>query len=292
MLIYSCINLLYELCGDIMNDRRTGKYEDSENTPRKSRVDKHEKIYDELNNKIGYSEAIDLSSGAAIDLTDIEESRKKRESYLTVKEVQNIIAPKEEVISKEIKKEEIIDPKNFDINSILEEAKKNRSEVDELEGKRNLKDDDYNVLTNLNRKYLHKKDVTVEETEELQELIDTITQNSVPKEVTDDDNELLAELMTTSINSESLAEKEETEDLDEIQEKQNDIETEKQEKTNNSFYTKSMEITDADFDIKEELQSEIKKNSNLAIVLVALIFLILAALISYFLLRHFGINIF
>ena len=284
MLIYTCINLLYELCGDIMNDRRTSKYEVSENSPRRSRVDKHEKIYDEMNNKIGYSEAIDLTNGATIDLNGLEETRRNRENYQSVKEVQNIIAPKEEPISKEIKKEDIIDTKSFDINVILEEAKKNRSEVDDLEKKRNLKDNDYNILTNLNRKYLHKKDITQDDTEELQELIDTITQNSISKEINDDNNELLSELMNTAIKPELLKELEEAQN--------NNSSEEKQEELTNSFYTKSMEITDADFDIKEELNTEIKKSNTLVIVIVALILLLLAGVIAFFTLRHFGINIF
>jgi len=286
MLIYTCINLLYELCGDIMNDRRTSKYEVSENSPRKSRVDKHEKIYDEMNTKIGYSEAIDLTNGATIDLNGLEETRRNRENYQSVKEVQNIIAPKEEPISKEIKKEDIVDTKSFDINVILEEAKKNRGEVDDLERKRNLKDNDYNILTNLNRKYLHKKDITQDDTEELQELIDTITQNSLLKETTSDNSELLSELMNTAIKPELLKE------LEEAQIHEEDEQEETKKELVNSFYTKSMEITDADFDIKEELDTEIKKSNTLVIVIVTLILLILAAIIAFFTLRHFGINIF
>lgn len=272
-----------------MNNRRADKYETSDTGARSSRVNKYEKLYDEMNNKIGYSEAIDLTSNATLDLNDFGKTKKSRENYQQVKEVQDLIAPSEP-ISKEVKKEET-PPPSFDINVILEEAKKNRSEVDELEVKRNLKDSDYNVLTNLNRKYLHKKDVTEEDREELQELIDTITQNSISTEIDDDSKELLSELMTATVKTD-FDKEEEVPVAEEEQQKEN-----KEEETavvaSNTFYTKSMEITDDDFDAKEDdHHSEVKESNTLIIILVVLILLVLTAIISYFVLRHFEISIF
>lgn len=299
MLIYSCINLSYELCGEIMNNRRGDKYSDSVNITRKSRVDKNEVLYDEMNNKIGYLESIDLTSNATINLTDLDEPKKSRENYQQVKEVQSIINHKDEPISKEIQKNEMPEIKNFDINSILEEAKKNREEVDDLERKRNLKDSDYNILTNLNRKYLHKKEVTPEDTEELREIIDTITQNVITKEHNDESKDLLSDLMSTTVNADLDMEElqdavNEEENDEEVKiDRENDEESDTNAKvTPNTFYTKSMEITEDDFDLKEELHSEIKKSGNLVIVLVVLILLVLTAIITFFILRHFGINIF
>ena len=46
----------------------------------------------------------------------------------------------------------------------LEEAKKNR-EIDELEGKRNIQNED-SILNNLNKKYLYQKGFSEEDNEE------------------------------------------------------------------------------------------------------------------------------
>ena len=268
-----------------MDNRRLDKYDTSNKPTRSSRVDKHETLYDELNSKIGYSEAVDLTSNATLDLNSFAANKKSRENYQQVKEVQDLIAPTEP-ISKEVKKEEIQTPKSFDINEILEEAKKNRGDIDDLEHKRNLKDSDYSVLTNLNRKYLHKKDVTKEDVEELQELIDTITQSSITTETTDDGKELLADLMTASVKTDFDDDEKTTKDEEEVEEELSAT------VAPNTFYTKSMEITEDDFDVREEIQSEIKKSNKLIIVLVILILMVLTAIISYFILRHLEISLF
>ena len=73
--------------------------------------------------------------------------------------------------------------KIYDINSVLEEARKNRKETDELEAKRKLKNTSYNILADLNKeeleKYREEKKLRSlenhEVTSELREIIDTIT---------------------------------------------------------------------------------------------------------------------
>ena len=44
----------------------------------------------------------------------------------------------------------------YDINNVLEEARKNRQEKDDLEEKRKLKNQSYNILSNLNKEELEK----------------------------------------------------------------------------------------------------------------------------------------
>ena len=100
----------------------------------------------------------------------------------------------------------IDDKKVYDINIVLEEARKNRQEKDKLEEKRKLKNTSYNILADLNIEELEKykaekiKKIMTPEEEEFRDLIDTIASKTLAGEIDKETSvNLLSDLMATSV---------------------------------------------------------------------------------------------
>ena len=119
-----------------------------------SRSDRNKELYENLGNNTRYTNITDVTNANAIDLTTATRNTNTREGYHQVKEFKNI-----EPIPK-VKKE--LDDFNFlyknrenriyDVNKVLEEARKARKDTDEKEEeKRKLKDNSYNIITSLNK---------------------------------------------------------------------------------------------------------------------------------------------
>ena len=172
--------------------RRSDRYRESlepVDNVKSSRVKKNHVLYDEINSKIGFEEITPYNSDDQINLSSLDMENLKRSEYQRVKDYKDLLEGKEEVEEQE-KVVKVVPKKNYE----------NR-EIDELEGKRSLKGDDYNVLNSLNKKYLHQKGFTEEDNEELKELIDTITSKTLVDDIRDDEEkELLSELLATTID--------------------------------------------------------------------------------------------
>lgn len=242
---------------------RSERYSDRSNVvrTRATRTKRNEHLYDDLNHKIGL-EVINFDTQTGIDL-----------SSLVKEEPVNINNPEQNIDAVEQDTSEV---KVFDVNSILEEAKKNRTEIDELEKKRKLKNEEYNVLSDLNKKYITQKDKINKELEEegLEELIHTITSNTLVKDVKD--QELLSELLPTSTNIELPQSK--TEQINSVQKTEDGHLV-------NSFYTKSMDLSEEDFEMSEEFVDNGKKKKTLLIILVVIILLSIIVTVAYFILK-------
>ena len=225
-----------------------------------SRTKKNAYLYDDINNKIGL-EVVDFDN-KSIDLPSI------------IKEEQDL---NKDIIPSNFEKE-IEEKKVYDINSVLAEAKKNRTEIDELEKKRKLKNDEYNILNNLNQKYITNKDKRKNEfdEEELKELINTITSNTLVQDVKD--KELFSDLMATNADLD-------LHDIDDNTSK--DLETEKDGDGHivNSFYTKSMDLSEQDFDMSDEFTEGNSKLKTFLIIFVILIIVGIISVVVYFLLK-------
>lgn len=274
---------------------RLDRYHENEQTKViPSRLSKNRHLYDDLNNKIGFEELTNFDTQTRIELTSLNGARKSRESYQQIKDYTGLIPD-------ELKEEKPqIEPeveKVFDINSILEAARKNRVEVDELEKKRKLKDEEYNILSDLNKKYLSKEK---DEYEGLEELINTITSktlvNDIKKEEEKEEMDLLGDLVATSIDLQVKAPDEyETTEISTLVTK---IEVEEcvddelnQKEIDDSFYTRSMDLSEHDFDFDEltEKKSSIKK--GILITLIVIILLLIIAVVGFFVLKNMGINL-
>ena len=276
-------------------EKRTDRYVDeNQEKVSKSRVAKNAILYDEINSKIGYDEIPTYESNDEINLSSLDMSNLNRSDYQKVKNFKELIDDpnsNEEVVNKEEVK-----PKSYDINKVLEEAKKNR-EMDALEEKRSLKEEDYNILNNLNKKYLHQKGFTEEDNEELKELIDTITSKTMVDDIEDEEEkELLSELLATTIDIKLENELSETqiEKLAEEKENEEDLNT-------NSFYSKSLELSKDDMidDPKEEKEEDYLKEDKSdyegtrnipKIIFISLVLLILVIVVVYFILQFLGVS--
>ena len=209
--------------------------------------------------------------------------------------------------------------KIYDINSVLEEARKNRQEKDALEEKRKLKNTSYNILAGLNQeeleKYRQEKKNRVEKPHEneIRELIDTITSKTLAGEIDKATSvDLLSDLMATNIldkvaNPKEIAEKTKEETEEEIDEKLslskeildqeqiNEVERLKEKDLEHTaksikdadtdFYTRSMDLSDKDFDLSDEFKEK-GLNPVIKIILTILI-LSLIAVAVYFIYQRF-----
>lgn len=200
------------------------------------------------------------------------------------------------------------DPKNkvYDVNDVLDIAKKNRTEEDEIEKQKRLKSIEYSILSDLNKdkikEYHEKKEkgITKEEADNLEELINTITSNKLRQNI---DNELFGDLMPsdpeeTVISSNLLDElkeerlaKQENLDIDEkvLEDVSENDDEDDDGKIDKSFYTRSMDLKredlvfDDDDNDSDVLDDSFKEGSTnvFKIILIIILTLVLLAIVGY-----------
>ena len=160
--------------------RRMDRYQEDENTAK--RIDKNQELYRNFASNNIYTNVTDVTNANAYELKkNSSQTRTSREDYQQMQKYQT--APQQTHTKKELedfnylyKKKE---SKIYDINSVLEQARKNK-EKDTKEEKRKLKNNSYNILTSLDKEALEKyreekkNRVITPEEEEIRELIDTI----------------------------------------------------------------------------------------------------------------------
>ena len=275
---------------------RLDRYNDNKPKDTVSRLSKNRNLYDDLNNKIGFEELVNFDTQTRIELTSLNNTRKNRESYHQLKDYQGFIVDDSKEQAMPIPKEE---EKVFDINSILEEARKNRTDTDELEKKRKLKDEEYNILSDLNKKYLSKEkyETKKDEYEGLEELINTITSKTlvsdIKKEEEKEDVDLLSDLVATSVDLQVRSpyeyEKTETNIVNTEVEEKEEVDDDEKKDIDDSFYTRSMDLSEYDFEEIIEGKTSVKK--VLLIALVVIILLAIIGVVTFFVLQHFGIEL-
>ena len=282
------------------------------------RSEKNQELYRNIGTNTKYTNFTDVTNANAFDLNRAQKNYRTREGYQQMKENEGFVnEPKEK---KELDDFNYLyqDHENrvYDINSVLEEAKKNRQKKDELEAKRKLKNTNYNILASLNPEELEKyRKEKVERTrpdeEELRDLIDTITTKTLAGEIDQQTSvNLLSDLMATNMmdrvaGSDELPEQEETEE--EIEDTETELSLSKEildkdqiEKVNKlkdkekkdsimdnsdtDFYTRSMDLSDKDFDFDDEF-TEKKLPIGVKILLILLLLAVLAVA-GYFIYRN------
>ncbi len=315
--------------------RRMDRYND-EYYPTEKRSKKNVELYQDVSNNTKYANITDVTNSNAYEIGN-SSNGKSREAYHKMKLYQTV-----EPLPREKKELEDFNylykdstKKVYDINSVLEEARKNRKEQDELEEKRKLKNTSYNILAGLNLEELEKyreekKKRNIENPDE--ELIDTIVSKTLAGEIDKATSvDLLSDLMATREidkvdNPNEIDAKEElkklkeefnVEDIDlESEEEENDVPEfikdniedegneqaaskvvldkekieelkkkadEQVEDTDNidkDFYTRSMDLSEEDFDMSDEF-----KEKSLPLIVKILIFLLIVgvtALAVYF----------
>ena len=267
-----------------------------DNMPR-SRQQKNEELYQSIKN----SEIKDFDSTSNIKI--IGESN----GGIDVNKLRDILEKnyQEPTKTRRIKYEDISDDvqekevelektRDFDINTILEQAREEKVDDYEKDRLKKIRDTQFDILKSLELDKEENSKVAKEETkEELLELINTININEKKKELEVNNNEtdkmdpldILTELKGdgTIVAGAALLKddiKEVTKDEDEnIEEevKEND-KSKKDEEFDNSFYTNSMSFSKKDFASFDD-----SKSSVVIKILVVLIFIAIAVGIVIFL---------
>ena len=302
--------------------RRMDRYNE-EGERHSSRIDKNQNLYQDFNMNPVYTDISEITNSNAYEINP-NNSYKTREEYQNLREYQDVDIP---ASRKELNQvnylAEKAENKIYDINSVLENARKNRTETDELDTKRKIKNA-YNILSGNNKKELEKyreekkKRINTPEEKELRNLIDTIASKTLAGELDKETSvDLLSDLMATStldvVDGTGEIEKVTvTEEIvkvdDEVVENTLDIEKEilksdelkdvieetsevNKEKTDKlpvkdpDFYTRSMDLSDKDFEINDELKED--KVPVLLKIVIVLLILAIIAIVGYIIYKKF-----
>lgn len=297
------------------------RQEDELETERRSR--KNQELYENIGKNTKYTNFTDVTNANAFDIGDAKKKYQTREGYHKMKEYGEVIS--EPKVKRELDDFNYLyqdhENKIYDINSVIAEAKKNRVEKDALEEKRKLKNTNYNILASLNPEELEKyRKEKIERNRpdegELRDLIDTITSKTLAGELDQKTSvDLLSDLMATSaIDRIEAPEKEEDiKDTAELETTLEDITEEEKlslskeildkdqidkvnklkgtekgsimDESDTDFYTRSMDLSDRDFDFDDEFQEK-KMPIAIKIILILLIIAVLAVA-GYFVYKNF-----
>ena len=296
---------------------RMERYQQQETTRRSS---KNQELYQNIGRNTKYTNFTDVTNANAFDLGTAKKNYRTREGYHQMKEYNDFMP--EPKVKKELDDFNYLyqdhENKIYDINSVLEEAKKNRVKKDELEAKRKLKNTNYNILASLNPEELEKyRKEKVERTrpdeEELRDLIDTITSKTLAGEIDQATSvDLLSDLMATNMmdrvekpvpdkkeEPEEEIEEEEIEEklslskeildkeqLEKVQELKNKEKKDSiMDGSDTDFYTRSMDLSDKDFEMDDEFK---EKKMPLAVKIILIILIIAVIVVAgYFIYRNF-----
>lgn len=274
---------------------RMERYDSSNRNTVRSRTEKNKDLYNDLGRLEKYTTLTDVSKIDAVELSSAKKNYRTREGYHSLKDYDMNIEekPKER---KELDEFNFLynnEHKTYDINKVLEEAKELR-EKDALEKKRKLHNEKYNILESSEEDLEKFKEETklrhkpIENEEELEELIHTITSKELREEIdkaeSNDNNSLLSDLMATNVNEEVLKPiatkiedskvEDDTKKLDKVKEKTMSLKDE----IDKSFYTKSLDLSEEDFESDDE---EEVKPSKFIVFLKFLFSLILILAVGF-----------
>lgn len=245
---------------------RMQKYESFEETNRPiTRTKRNQELYQDTGTFEKYTTFTDIPKIEAIDLSTAKRNYRTREGYHQMKDYPLFHEKKQE--QKELDEFDFLyrqNPKTYDINRVLEEAKKSRDK-DELEQKRKLHNEKYNILESSEEelaKFKEEKEKkakpVVDNEEELQDLIDTITSKELKDEIDEKmESSLLSDLMATTSEEETVEPIQEAKETSKIEPKEGTPAEEKHDLVKNideSFYTRSLDLSDQDFDDEDELE--------------------------------------
>lgn len=281
--------------------RRMDRYKE-ENTIRESRSEKNKELYQNSNK---YTNITDVTNANVYEINNnhFENKEKTRESYQKMRMYQNV----EEVpkVKKDLEDFKHLYQRNekkvYDINSVLEDARKNKQQKDDLDEKRKLKHTSYNILAGVNLEELlkyreeKKNRIQTEEEKEIRELVDTIASKTLAGEIDKATTvDLLSDLMATNMldkvaSAKELDKKDEEEKVEDTKElslkeqiddekiKELDKEEDKSgiKGADTDFYTRSMDLSEEDFDMDKEFA-----DTGLPLVAKVIIFILIITVIA------------
>lgn len=267
---------------------RMDKYVNNSTTIKK-RTQKNEKLYDKvLDMSIDY---VDIDVNNAIELNPNNTSKSTREDYQKQKELSKIL-PRNEKPEAYVKQE--VEPKEnriYDINEILELARKNK--LFEDSEKKRLINTEYNILTKLDIDNLDSEDM---KKEDLKSLINDIYEKEKPVKVKKyskkDEDALLNDLFDdyepdNDLKEELRLQEELSKEILDKNTKSESLENPKEEKhsklldeiVDEEDTKKAKKKKEADKIVKEEMTDEmieeVKEGKGLLIAIIVVVILIL-----------------
>ena len=265
---------------------RMDRYNKPQEPESKSRIARHHSLYDDFSQNARYTEYTNVDNGIPIDLSGIKKEPKNREDYQRNKDVEMLldhVTDNADSLSSILNQEP---NKVYDINSVLAEAKKNRGQTDDLEQKRKLRNESLTIydaaMTQKIKMEEEKESEPDQETEDSQqEKASADKEEHTPVIGDKQDASLLSDLMPSSntetvltgeISKEVIEEMSKTESTEEKTEQTTDTRF-KDKNVDQSFYTRSMDLSDADF--TEEDDSFVEKKSSVWLFIKILLVIIL-----------------
>ena len=265
-----------------------------------SRQTRNSDLYNNIGNNTKYTNFTDVSNLNAVSLDDARKKYRTREGYQTIKEYRDI--ERKPTVKKELDEFNYLyqDHENrvYDINSVIAKAKENRKEKDALEEKRKLKNTNYNILANLNPEELEryreeKHNRKKPDEKELRELIDTITSKTLAGEISKEAGvDLLSDLMATNVNdsvsadkeldlSKEILDKESLNKLEKAKEEEPVTSSQEFKDMDKSFYTKSMDLSDKDFEFEDVEEKKVPVFLKILLILILLALIIVGVYFIY-----------
>lgn len=291
---------------------RMDRYRDKGDTNTYSRANRNQELYQNIGSNTRVANLTDVTNANAIDLDNASRITNTREGYHQMKEFRkDITVPK---VKKELDDFNYLyktrENRIYDVNRVLEEARKNRRTADdEKEEKRRLKNSNYNIITSLNPEELEKyrqekinrvyraNDDANSNDDDIKELINTIASKTLAGEIDQATGvNLLSDLMATSILDKVERQKEDTsvnlglsreilnkEQIEQVNKLDQEIVEEKErnlKEADSDFYTRSMDLSDKDFEMDEEFKEK-SLPLPLKIILILLVLACIAAAVYF-----------
>ena len=250
---------------------RMDKYTETPNL--KSRTIKNKDLYEQIKNT--NIEKFEVTSNAKIIDEDVNSIDVNKIKDMLDRQYRNELGRKAilENLEEEIEEEKLVDTKEYDINSILEKAKKSQNVDYEKERLKKIHDTQYDILKNLHIE--EKQDEEIEETEEnIMNLINTITNLELKHKESHGNTtalDLLSDLSDT--DTESVY-------------KTMELDKEKiSERTEENLDEEDLSIEEKYDDFKE-LEKDLKSN-NIAIKVIIIIFVIILLIIGFIFINNY-----
>lgn len=232
-------------------------------TATKKRSDRNKDLYRDMYETNDYSNiegVATIDKGSEIDINKVKEMLKNREQYLKQQEKGITIKP----IEKPKYEEE--EEKNYDIREILNNAKNNRTNIDQHKSMNNTS---YDIFKDLRDKRRKEMEIGTDENT-LKELINTISNTSMLNSMTD--KELSLDLLDDLKSNENTVSSG-SESIKKLLEEAKKSESKKEEKTeiDKSFYTSSLGFKEEDFEELTDIKNHLKTNNILIKILVSIL---------------------
>lgn len=271
-----------------MNSRIEKYYSEDDNIAK--RTSKNQKLYEEINDnkidKFSLNSNVQLleDNAKTVHVDRIKEILDRK--YRETPKRKSIILDEEEDLDLESAYEE--ETKEYDINTILAQARENK-ELDYSEDRlKKLRDTQFDILTSLKleKQRTSKKDIEEKPSEEdnLMNLINTITELEMKNQSVNESDPLNILI--------DLKGDDNTEVLDGIKEKLEEYSDTTDKLNDNSFYTTSMDIKKEDFEDFDDLKNEVKNNKTISIILILFVIMCLLGGLIFLADKVFDIGLF